>query len=308
MNLKGAKVLCTGGAGFIGSHLCRKLLASWCQVMVYDDFSTGDMSNIPNGITPLIGSVCNLQHLKAACKGIDVVFHLAALPSVPRSIKYPLRTHQVNAGGTLNVLVAAVKAGVKRVVYSSSSSVYGDTPTLPKTEDMLPNPASPYAASKLAGEHYCQVFNKVHGLSVVSLRYFNVYGPGQRADSPYSAAIPKFIYAIRRGDPVTIYGDGEQTRDFTFVEDVVDANILAAESDVCGVYNIGSGQQQSIVKVANAISQATGKNVYKVIHGPERVGDVRDSWTAVSKAKRDLGYVPQWRLEAGIRRTVDGTV
>ncbi len=299
--LEGSKVLVTGGAGFVGSHLCAALLKT-SRVTVFDDLSTSDYP--PDGVVFIKESVGHLQHLKAACKGVDVIFHLAALPSVPRSIKYPVRTHQVNAGGTLNVMIAAVACKVKRVVYSSSSSVYGDTPTLPKTEDMLPNPASPYAAAKLAGEHYCQAFHKVHGLSVVSLRYFNVYGPGQRAASPYSAAIPKFVAAIKHGDTVTIYGDGEQTRDFTFVEDVVAANIKAAESGECGVFNIGSGQRHSVRKVAETINDIVRRDFLRIEHRPERSGDVRDSWADIGKAKQELGYEPKWGLRDGLMKTV----
>lgn len=304
MKLDGATVLCTGGNGFVGRHLCSRLVKMCRKVIVLDDLSTSEYP-VSKDVTFIEAGVGRLQAIRAACRGVDVIFHLAALPSVPRSIQYPVRAHQVNAGGTLNVLIAAVDCGVKRVVYSSSSSVYGDTPVLPKTEDMLPNPASPYAASKLAGEHYCQAFHKVHGLSAVSLRYFNVYGLGQRADSPYSAAIPKFIAAIRRGDPVTIYGDGQQTRDFTFVEDVVDANILAAESDACGICNVGSGQPHSIRTVAEIVNGLVGRDFLRIEQQPKRAGDIRDSWANINKARK-IGYSPKWTLADGLRRTVCG--
>jgi UDP-glucose 4-epimerase len=308
--LKGSlmeKVAVTGGAGFIGSHLVAELAGRGYQVIVLDDLSTGAMSNI----APLLkgknvafteGSIIDLALLRRLFQGVRFVFHLAALPSVPRSVKDPLASHEVNATGTLNVLVAARDDGVKKVIYSSSSSVYGDTPTLPKREDMTPSPQSPYAVTKLIGEHYCHVFQQVYTLAAVCLRYFNVYGPRQDPGSEYAAVIPKFIKMASEGNPPVVFGDGTQTRDFTFVKDAVAANIMAAESDAVGVYNIGSGQRSSVNQLAQMIIGFTGSNINPVYQKP-RPGDVMHSLADISRAKA-FGYKPKYSLEEGLRYTL----
>ncbi len=240
------KVIVTGGAGFIGSHLAERLVGQGYQIVILDDLSTGKMGNIKellnnDNVEFVQGTVTDLSLLKRLFKDAYYVFHLAAIPSVPRSVENPQASHEVNVSGTLNVLLAAGENSVKKVIYASSSSVYGDTPTLPKKEDMIPHPLSPYAVTKLAGEYYCQVFHKVYKMPTVCLRYFNVYGPRQDPNSQYAAVIPRFIKRDSEGSPPIIFGDGEQTRDFTFIKDAVEANILAAESDACGVFNVGSG-------------------------------------------------------------------
>ncbi len=239
------KAVITGGAGFIGSHLADELTTRGYYVVILDDLSTGKKENIERNTGDALDfvedSVTNLPLLQELFQGADYVFHQAAIPSVPRSVENPLASHKANITGTLNVLLAARDNNVRKVVYASSSSIYGDTPTLPKREDMTPNPQSPYAVTKLAGEYYCQAFQKAYGLSTVCLRYFNVYGPGQDPDSQYAAVIPRFIARVSQAKPPIIFGDGEQTRDFTFVQDVIEANILAAEGEATGIYNIGRG-------------------------------------------------------------------
>jgi UDP-glucose 4-epimerase len=308
-------VVITGGAGFIGSHLAEELLKRWCQVTIVDDLSTGKPENIKHLIEPsshregsrnsaefVHGSITDFALLKNVFQGIDNVFHQAAIPSVPRSVKDPQATHEVNITGTLNVLLAAKDNGVKKVIYASSSSIYGDTPTLPKKEDMSPNPQSPYAVTKLAGEYYCQVFNQVYGLPTVCLRYFNVYGPRQDPNSQYAAVIPKFIREVLDKRPPIIFGDGEQTRDFTFVKDVVEANILAAESHATGVYNIGGGERISINRLAELVIKLMGKSI-EPIHGEPRPGDIKHSLADISKASQ-FGYNPKYNLEQGLRETI----
>ena len=306
------KVVVTGGAGFIGSHLIERLVEQGYQVIALDDLSTGKMENIRellrNDIVEFIrGSVTDLELLKGLFKGASYVFHLAALPSVPRSLENPLDCHQVNVTGTLNVLLAARGNGVRKVVYASSSSVYGDTPTLPKEEGMFPHPLSPYAAAKLAGEYYCQVFNEAYKLPTVCLRYFNVYGPRQDANSQYAAVIPRFIKKVYEGTSTIIFGDGEQTRDFTFVKDAVEATFLAAESNARGVFNVAGGQSITINKLAELIIKLVGNKV-EPIHQEPRPGDVRHSLADISRA-RAFGYEPKCSLEAGlgemIRRSND---
>jgi len=301
------KVVVTGGAGFIGSHLAGELLRQGYSVVIYDDLSTGKMENVDlllkNKKTKFIqGTVADLPQLQEVFRGIEYVFHLAAISSVPRSIADPLSPHHVNATGTLNVLVAARDNGVKKVIYASSSSVYGDTPTLPKREDMPPNPLSPYAVSKLTGEYYCQVFREVYKLPTVSLRYFNVYGPRQDSDSQYAAAIPRFIKRSYEGEPPIVFGDGEQTRDFTFVKDAVAASILAAESDASGIFNIAHGESVTINQLTELIIKLIGNDI-KPVHWEPRAGDVRHSLADISKA-RAFGYEPRYRLEAGLAKTI----
>ncbi len=302
------KVAVTGGAGFIGSHLAEELVSRCYRVTIVDDLSTGKIENVERlnkrgGVEFVRGSITDLPALRRVFEGARFVFHLAALPSVPRSIKDPLASHEVNATGTLNVLIAARDAGVSKVIYSSSSSVYGDTPVLPKREDMMPHPLSPYAVAKATGENYCQVFELVFGLPTASLRYFNVYGPRQDPDSQYAAVIPRFIKRTRAGEPPIIFGDGEQTRDFTFVKDVVRANILAAESRASGVYNIGSGERVTLNELARLIIRLSGRDLIPR-YGAERPGDIRHSLADISRAK-GFGYQPEYDLDAGLKKVVE---
>jgi len=302
------KVVVTGGAGFIGSHLALKLAERGNHVTIVDDLSTGRVENIAallktSGAELVRGSVTDLSLLQSVFSGASYVFHLAAIPSVPRSIEDPLGTHQVNVTGTLNVLMAARDSNVKKVVYASSSSVYGDTPTLPKREDMVPSPQSPYAVAKLAGEYYCSVFHQVFGLPTVCLRYFNVYGPRQDPHSPYAAVIPKFITSVLQGKPPIIFGDGGQTRDFTYVEDATEANILAVESDATGIFNIGSGDRVSINELARLVLEILGKDL-EPQHLEPRAGDIRHSLADIALAKT-FGYTPRHSLSEGVRRTID---
>lgn len=306
--MKKKKVIVTGGAGFIGSNLAEELAQRGYQVVIIDDLSTGNLGNIqavlPAGqINFIEGSITDLPLMQEIFSGADYVFHQAALPSVPRSIEDPETTHSVNITGTLNVLIAARDNAVKKLVYASSSSVYGDTPTLPKTEDMLPNPLSPYAVSKLTGEYYCQVFTRIYGLKTVCLRYFNVYGPRQDPKSAYAAVIPLFINAALAGGSPVIFGDGEQTRDFTFVRDVVEANIQAAESEVTGVFNLGNSQSVTINQLTNLIIELTGKNNIKPVYQEPRPGDILHSLADTTKAKA-FGYNPGYKLEQGLQETI----
>ena len=301
------KVIVTGGAGFIGSHLAGELLKRGYQVIILDDLSTGKRGNIEpiliqSNIQFIEGSVTDLPLLNKLFQNVSYVFHLAAIPSVPRSVEDPLISHDVNITGTLNVLLAAEHNKVKKVIYASSSAVYGDTPTLPKREGMPPNPQSPYAVTKLAGEYYCQVFFEVFGLPIICLRYFNVYGPRQDPSSQYAAVIPRFIDRLFRGESPIIFGDGEQTRDFTFVKDAAEANILATESDATGVFNVGTGRRVSINKLARLITRLMDKD-RKPIHQKARPGDVKHSLADISKAKQ-FGYNPKYNLEEGLRETI----
>jgi UDP-glucose 4-epimerase len=301
------KVAVTGGAGFIGSHVAEALLQRGYQVVVVDDLSTGRKENIEpllrNGKVDFVpGSITDISLLQCVFKGARCVFHLAALPSVPRSVENPAASHEVNATGTLNVLLAARDNSVPRVIYSSSSSVYGDTPTLPKREDMPLNPRSPYAISKMTGEYYCSVFQQVYALPTVCFRYFNVYGPRQNPASPYAAVIPRFISRISQGSRPVILGDGEQTRDFTFVRDVVAANILAMEKELTGIFNIGGGKNIAINELARLVIRLMGNNV-EPVHKAPRPGDVRHSLADISRAKA-FGYRPAYSLEEGLRETI----
>lgn len=308
---KRVSVLVTGGAGFIGSHLVDKLVQLGAKVRVLDDFSTGKRENIAHlldGKLELIeGSLTDAETVKRAVEGVEVVFHQGALPSVARSVEDPLTTHQVNATGTLLLLLASRDAGVRRVVFASSSSVYGDTPTLPKREDMTPNPKSPYALSKLIGEHLCRLFWELYGLETVSLRYFNIFGPRQDPTSQYAAVIPRFVTALLKGERPVIYGDGEQTRDFTFVENCVQANLLAAtKPNVAGeVFNVGAGVQTSVNDLFRLIRSLIGAEYIEPIYAPPRPGDVRHSLAEITKAERLLGYKPIISLEEGLKLTID---
>lgn len=305
-----AKYLVTGGAGFIGSNIVYELLARGENVRVLDNFSTGKRENIfpiLDKIDLIEGDIRSYHIVRDAVEGMDYVLHQAALPSVPRSIRDPITTNEVNVEGTLNMLDAAKNAKVKRFVYASSSSVYGDSPVLPKQEEMLSNPLSPYAVSKLSGEHYCQVFTKVYGLETICLRYFNVFGPRQDPQSQYAAVIPKFVQMILSDKSPTVYGDGEQSRDFTFVANVVDANLKAAVADdeaVGRVFNIACGQRTTINQLVQSINDVLDKNLAAVYH-PERLGDVKHSLADITFAKKYLNYIPGVDFETGLRNTID---
>ncbi|MFC1940447.1 SDR family oxidoreductase [Chloroflexota bacterium] len=301
------RVVITGGAGFIGSNLAKELVRQSCDVIIIDDLSTGKKENIElilkeGKVAFHQGSVTDDALLRECFHGVDYIFHLAAIPSVPRSIENPQASHEVNATGTLKVLLAARVNGVRQVIYASSSSVYGDTPVLPKREHMLPNPQSPYAVAKLTGEHYCHVFQRVYALPTACLRYFNVYGPGQDTNSQYAAVIPKFIKRVAEGKPPIIFGDGNRTRDFTFVKDVVAATILAAESKFTGVANIGAGVESSINQLAQLIIRLM-RNDLKPTYEAPRLGDIMHSLADISEA-RAFGYEPKYSLEEGLRQTV----
>jgi len=301
-------IVVTGGAGFIGSSLAR-ILARENQVVVVDDLSTGSLENVQDlvdgqSITFIEGSITDLGLLQKMFKDVDYVFHEAAVPSVPRSVKDPIGSNYANINGTLNVLVAAKDNGVEKVVYASSSSAYGDTPMLPKREDMKPFPLSPYAVSKLTGEYYCQVFTEVYNLPTISLRYFNVYGPRQDPSSEYAAVIPKFINRVSDDKPPIIYGDGEQTRDFTFINDVVNANILAAECGVTGIFNVAGGKRISINELAKLVMRIMGKDLDPV-YGDSRPGDIKHSLADVSKAKEEFGYNPMFDINIGLTETIE---
>jgi UDP-glucose 4-epimerase len=302
-----SNIIVTGGAGFIGSHIAEKLAAEDNRVVIVDDLSTGKMENLDEllgkGNVELVrGSITDLDLLQNTFKGIDYVFHQAALARVPYSVEDPLTTTAVNVNGTLNVLLAARDNHVRKVVYAASSSAYGDTEVMPEVETLAPNPMSPYALTKLAGEYYCTIFQALYGLPTVSLRYFNVYGPKQDPTSQYATAIPAFIDRVLRGEPPIVYGDGEQSRDFTFIEDVVSANLLAARSDASGVYNIGNGQSTSINRLIELILKHTGKDI-KPIYKPVRAGDPRRTLADISRAAT-FGWKPQWDLDAGLEKTV----
>lgn len=302
------RILVTGGAGFIGSHIVEKLVELGHEVLVLDDLSTGREENIAHlrdSIAFIKGSITDRALLSRVMEGVQVVFHQAALGSVPRSVDDPATTHEVNITGTFNVLLTARDAGVQRVVYAASSSAYGDTPSLPKVETMLPNPLSPYAVSKLVGEYYCQVFTRVYGLETVSLRYFNVFGPRQNPHSQYAAVIPKFITAALKGEPLTVFGDGEQSRDFTYIDNVVQANLLAMESPhaVGKVYNVACGGRYTLNDLIRHLETILGRRL-EVQYLPPRAGDVKHSEASIAEAQRDLGYRVLVPFEEGLKRTV----
>ncbi|MDX1418900.1 MAG: SDR family oxidoreductase [Rubricoccaceae bacterium] len=302
--------LVTGGAGFIGSNLVDELLARGHTVRVLDNFSTGKRENLGSvldRIDLIEGDIRSYHLVQQAVEGVEVVFHQAALPSVPRSINDPITSNEVNVGGTLNVLEASRMAGVQRVVYASSSSVYGDRPELPKHEGMAPNPLSPYAVSKLTGEHYCRVYARIYGLTTVALRYFNVFGPRQDPNSQYSAVIPRFVSLIRQGRPPTIFGDGEQSRDFTYVTNVVRANLLAATADCEGglVLNCACGERTTLNEIVRLVGRYAERSV-EPIYAEPRVGDVRHSVAAVELAREKIGYEATVSLEEGLSRIVSG--
>jgi UDP-glucose 4-epimerase len=308
MTPKGARCLVTGGAGFIGSHIVQRLIGDGHEVRVIDNLSTGSRENLAGmpGVDFIEGDIREAAACERAVADVDVIFHVAALPSVPRSIADPWASHDHNVNGTVRLLEAARQAGVRRVVYSSSSSVYGDTPTLPKIETMEPLCRSPYATAKLAGEQYVLAYARAGMLEGVALRYFNVFGPRQSPRSAYAAIIPALLDCAQRGQTAYINGDGEQTRDFTYVENVVEANWLAAfgpTERVNGwVANAGAGNRTSLNALLSLIEQVTGRPVAREYQAP-RAGDVRDSQAGLDRAGKVLGYVPAVGLEEGLRRT-----
>jgi len=306
------KYLVTGGAGFIGSNLTRALLSSGEGVRVLDNFLTGKRENLAGlaeshgGAFELIdGDLRDLETVRKAAAGVEFVLHQGALPSVPRSVADPVLSNEINVAGTVNLLVAARDAGVRRVVFAASSSAYGDTPQLPKRESMTPNPKSPYAAQKLMGEYYQRIFHEIYGLETVSLRYFNVFGPRQDPTSTYAAVIPRFITSVLRGVPPIVYGDGLQTRDFTYIDNVIQANLAAclAPKTACGkVVNIACGERVSLLDILEIIYGLAGKRVPPNFE-PGRVGDVRDSLADISLARDLIGYDPKVLFSEGLAKT-----
>ena len=303
------RFLITGGAGFIGSNLVEELLKAGSSVRVLDNFSTGKRDNLApfmNDIELVEGDIRSYHLVRKATQDIDVVLHQAALPSVPRSINDPITSDEVNVAGTLNILEASREAGVWKVVYASSSSVYGDNPQLPKNEQMTPNPLSPYAVSKLAGENYCRVYSRIYGLKTIALRYFNVFGPRQDPHSQYSAVIPLFISRVLKGDRPIIYGDGEQSRDFTYVANVVEANMLAAVSDCPGgqAMNCACGERTSLNQLVEKIGQLAGREIEPVYREP-RPGDIKHSLADISLAESAIRYKPNLSFRKGIQLTME---
>lgn len=302
--------LVTGGAGFIGSHIAAALLAGGMRVRVLDDLSTGHRENldeIGGDVDFIQGSVADEQLLKKAFENVEVIFHEAAIPSVPRSVEAPRNTHVASVDGTFSVLLAARDAGVKRVVYAASSSAYGDQPTLPKSEEMSPQPLSPYAVAKLVGEYYCQVFTRVYGLETVSLRYFNVFGPRQDPGSQYSGVVSRFISSLSSDERPVIYGDGEQSRDFTYIDNVVAANLSAVSAPKAAgkVINVANGQRVTLNELLGELKQLTGKTDVTAEYREPRVGDVRHSLADITMARELLGYESKVDLRDGLQRTID---
>jgi nucleoside-diphosphate-sugar epimerase len=303
--------LVTGIAGFIGSSIARALLAQGDQVRGIDNFSTGKQENtaeILNRIDFREADLLDMDAMKKACLGVDCVFHQAAIPSVPKSVKDPLGSNQANVDGTVNVLIAARDANARRVVYAASSSAYGDTPTLPKHEEMKPDPISPYAVAKLASEYYMVSFYRCYGLETVCLRYFNIFGPRQDPTSPYSGVLAKFISQMLQGEQPTIFGDGSQSRDFTYIDNAVHANLLAAKAPAAkvagGVFNVATGTRADLNETFRILKKLTGYSG-DVKYGPEREGDVKHSLADISSAEKHLGYKPEVDFEEGLRRTVE---
>jgi len=299
----------TGGAGFIGSNTVDELVRRGHSVVVLDDLSAGredNLAEIRNKITFIKGSITDIEVVRKAMHEAEYVMHLAARTSVPRSVKDPIETNKINIEGTLNVLVAAKELKVKRVVFAASSSAYGETPTLPKVETMQPEPISPYGVTKFVGELYGQTFGRCYGLENVALRYFNIFGPRQDPGSPYSGVLAKFCTAFLQGTPPSVFGDGEQTRDFTYVENAVQANLLACEApNVSGkVFNVGVGGRVSLNEVLRELRKITGKAL-EANYEPAREGDIRDSQADISRAREFLGYEPQVSFEEGLARTFE---
>lgn len=303
------KFLVTGGAGFIGSNICKKLVSQGCFVRVVDNLLTGKKSNLKDIIDKIEFIQADMGEEKVArtvMKDTDVVLHHGALPSVPRSVEDPAATHKHCVDATFTLLLAARDAGIKRFVFASSSSVYGDTPTMPKVETMLPMPLSPYAVGKLVGEYYCSVFHKVFGLETISLRYFNVFGPHQDPNSQYAAAIPAFVTAILNKKQPTIFGDGQQSRDFTYVDNVVEANLLAARAKKTNgdVINIASSQAVTVNETIDMINEMLGKNIKPIYTNP-RPGDVKHSLADISEAKSLIGFEPQVSFKQGLQLAIE---
>jgi nucleoside-diphosphate-sugar epimerase len=300
----------TGGGGFIGSHIVENLVRQRNAVVkVIDDFSTGKRENVEafkNDVEIIEADIADTKNLAQFLKGADYVIHQAAIPSVPKSILDPLKSHNANVNGTLNLLLACRDAGVKRVVYASSSSLYGDSPTLPKSEGMMPNPLSPYGAQKLFAEMYCQVFTKAYGLETVSLRYFNVFGPRQDSTSQYSGVLALFIPAVLQGRRPTIYGDGLQSRDFTYVQNVVEANLIACKVPGVGgqVFNVACGDRITVNSMLHQINKIVGVDISPVYAEP-RSGDIKHSQADITRAREHLGYEPKVSFEEGLRATVE---
>jgi UDP-glucose 4-epimerase len=305
-----ATYLITGIAGFIGSSLARAVLAQGDTVRGIDNLSTGKRGNIEELLSRIDfqeADLLDLDAMKAACRGVDFVLHQAAIPSVPKSVLDPLGSNRANVDGTVNILIAARDAKVKRVVYAASSSAYGDTPTLPKQEEMTPNPISPYAVAKLASEYYMKSFFRCYGLETVCLRYFNIFGPRQDPTSPYSGVLAKFITSMLNGEQPTIFGDGSQSRDFTFIDNTVSANLLACKapaSAVGQVFNVATGHRIDLNETFRVLKKTTGYNG-DVKYAPERAGDVKHSLADISKAQQYLGYKPLVYFEEGLKKTVD---
>ena len=309
MGLSGI-ALVTGGAGFIGSHISAALLAKGARVRIIDDLSTGYLDNVGEvggDVDFVQASVADETALRKALEDVELVFHEAAIPSVPRSVENPRQTHIASVDSTFSLLLAAKERKVRRLVYAASSSAYGDQPTLPKVEDMLPDPLSPYAVAKLVGEYYCQVFTRVYGLETVSLRYFNVFGPRQDPSSQYSGVISRFIAALLSGKQPVIYGDGEQSRDFTYIANIVDANLKAAETSkgIGSIINVANGERITLNQLLQELKILTNRNDARVDYQPPRAGDVRHSLADVTRARELLGFQPRVGLKEGLQQTID---
>lgn len=309
MSLSGI-VLVTGGAGFVGSHIAATFAGRGARVRVIDDLSTGHLENleeIGGDIDFVRGSLNDEEALRRALEGVELVFHEAAIPSVPRSMENPRETHRACAEATFSLLLAARERGVRRVVYAASSSAYGDQPGLSKVETMAPDPLSPYAVAKLMGEYYCQVFTRAYGLETIALRYFNVFGPRQDPSSAYSGVISRFIAALSTGETPVIYGDGEQSRDFTYIANVIDANLRAAETTrgIGQIINVANGERVTLNELLERLKQITGNADVQAEYREARVGDVKHSLADITRAREYLGYEPQVGLEEGLRLTID---
>ncbi len=302
--------LVTGGAGFIGSHIASALASSGARLRIIDDLSTGyreNLQEIKGEVDFVHGSLADDKSLRRALEDVELVFHEAAIPSVPRSVENPRQTHIASVESTFSLLLAAREKNVRRIVYAASSSAYGDQPTLPKVETMLPEPLSPYAVAKLVGEHYCQVFTRVYGLETISLRYFNVFGPRQDPSSQYSGVISRFISALLGGETPVIYGDGEQSRDFTYIDDVVDANLKAAETvkGIGQVINIANGDRISLNQLLDELKTLTGKSEVVADYKEARPGDVKHSLADITRARELLGFQPKVDLRTGLQQTIE---
>ncbi|MBU0640640.1 MAG: SDR family oxidoreductase [Planctomycetes bacterium] len=303
-----SQCLVTGGVGFIGSHIVRRLLADGHRVRILDDLSTGRRENIAeieSDVELVIGSICDAELVQRCTAGVEWLFHLAARASVPRSIEQPRDTHNVNITGTFNLLLGARDAGTRRFVYSASSAAYGDAPTLPKHESQTPAPLSPYAVSKLAAEHYCASFAEVYGLETISLRYFNVFGPRQDPNSAYAAVIPAFVSHMLRGQAPIVFGDGEHSRDFCYIDNVIDANLRAAQCEKLHgeVVNIACGERTTLNEIIARINQLLGTNIAAEYRAP-RVGDVRHSLADIAAAHKLIGYTPSVMFNEGLERSL----